>query len=434
MTEKPLSTEKNLRLSFWDGVFASAMTGFTQDYFAPFLLFLGATVKQIGMLNAFPNLAAALMQLVSADVVEKARSRKKIITFFVFLQALILIPIALLASTGKATPQLYIALVLVFTVCGAFAAPAWGSLMSDIVAENKRGAYFGWRNRTLGLVSIAGAFCAGFILHLMKKVDIVSGFVIIFSLACIVRLISWLFLRWMYEPPLHYKEEHCFSFYQFLARIRESNFAQFVVFVALMSFSVNLASPFFAVLMLKDLHFSYLLYSLITLSATLTIFAMMGRWGRHADKVGNLKVIKFTAPLIGVIPLLWVINRHPLYLIGAQIFSGFLWAGFNLCATNFIYDAVIPEKRTRCLAYFNVLNGSALCAGALLGGYLIQVLPPLLGNKILALLLFSSILRLSVGLAIPRRLKEVRPVEKVKASELFFSVIGVKPLIERESK
>jgi len=172
-----------------------------------------------------------------------------------------------------------------------------------------------------------------------------------------------------------------------------------------------------------------LLYSVINITSTLTIYLAISRWGRHADVMGNLKVIKLTSVLIGIIPLLWIINRHPGFLILAQVFSGFVWAGFNLCTTNFIYDAVTPEKRTRCIAYFNAFNGIALCAGALLGGFLLSWLPPIFGINILTLFLISSLLRIFISLLVPVMLKEVRSVEKVASNDLFFSVIGIKPLL-----
>ena len=426
--------KKSLKFSLLDGVFASGMVGFTQEYFTPFLLLLGAAAKHVGMLNALPNFFASLIQLKSADFTEKLKSRKKIINIFVLFHALMLLPMAIMALSGKGKPIVFITYVILFISFSALANPAWASLMSDLVAEDKRGTYFGWRNKVLGFVIVPASFIAGFILHLMKKFNIFYGFVIIFGFAFIFRIISWYFLTRMYEPSLRHGKENQFTLFDFLVRIRESNFAKFVLFVSMMSFSVNLASPFFAVLMLKDLHFSYILYTIITITATLTIYLMIGRWGRHADKIGNLKIIKFTSPLIGLIPLLWIFSRHPVFLFFAQVFSGFLWAGFNLCTTNFIYDAVIPEKRTRCISYFNVLNGLALCAGALLGGFLLQRLPALFGYKILTLFLISSTLRIMVSILMPLKLKEVRPVEEAKSNELFFSMIGIKPLLGIERK
>lgn len=425
---------QSLKFSLLDGVFASGMVGFTQEYFTPFLLVLGAAAKHVGMLNALPNFFASLIQLKSADFTESLNSRKKIINIFVLFHALMLLPMVIMALSGKGKPIVFITYVILFISFSALANPAWASLMSDLVPEDRRGTYFGWRNKVLGFVIVPASFTAGFILHMMKKLNIFSGFVIIFGFAFIFRMISWYFLTRMYEPPLvHTKEDH-FTLYDFLARIRESNFAKFVLFASMMSFSVNLAAPFFVVLMLKDLHFSYMLYTVITITATLTIYLTISRWGRHADKIGNLKIIKFTSPLIGLIPLLWIFSRHPVFLFFAQLFSGFLWAGFNLCTTNFIYDAVIPEKRTRCISYFNVLNGLALCAGALLGGFLLQRLPALFGYKILTLFLISFILRIMVSIFVPLRLEEVRPVKKVNSNELFFSMIGIKPLLGIERK
>ncbi|MBU1062209.1 MAG: MFS transporter [Candidatus Omnitrophica bacterium] len=432
----PINSQKNksLRFSFLDGVFASGMVGFTQEYFTPFLLILGATAKHIGVLNALPNLVASLIQLKSADLVEKIKSRKKIINIFVFLQALMLLPMAFIALIGAVSPALFIAMVVMFTSFGALANPAWGSLMSDLVKEEKRGEYFGWRNRTLGFIIVAATFIAGIILHNFKKINVFDGFVIIFSFAAIFRIISWYFLKKMHEPSLEYNKGNSFTLLNFLSKIKKSNFAKFVLFVSMMNFSVNISAPFFAVLMLKDLHFSYMLYTVITATATLTIYLTIARWGRQADKIGNLKVIKFVSPLIGIIPLLWIINRHPIFLVFAQIFSGFLWAGFNLCASNFIYDSVTSAKRTRCIAYFSALNGIALCGGSLLGGFLLQKLPNLFGYKILSLFLLSSVLRILVGIFMPMKLKEVRPIEKISNNKLFFSIIGMKPLLGVERK
>ncbi len=434
MNSENQKIEQSLNVSFKDGIFASAMMGFTQDYFIPFLLVLGGTASQVGILSAVPNFFSAIVQLKSAEATIKAGSRKPVMNIFVFLQAVTLLPIAMLAWFQKGSPVLLICFVTLFATLGAFPVPAWGSLMSDLVPEHKRGEYFGWRNRILGCIIVGSSFLAGVILQHMKSVNVFHGFALIFLSACIFRLISWNFLRRMYEPALIQKKEEQFTLYQFLARIKESNFARFVLFVSFLSFSVNLAAPHFSVFMLRDLHFSYLLYSLITVTATLTVYLLSSRWGRLADRVGNLKVMKFTAPIISILPVFWIINRNPFFLFFTQIVSGFAWAGFNLCASNFIYDAVSPPKRTRCIAYFNLLNGLALAFGALIGGFIVSRLPELFGYKILSLFLLSSCLRLIMATLLPLPLKEVRAVPTVKSNELFCSMLGVKPILGVERK
>ncbi|HOW36466.1 MAG TPA: MFS transporter [Candidatus Omnitrophota bacterium] len=426
----PHKVNQSLRFSVLDGIFASGMVGLTQDYFTPFLLLLGATVRQVGILGALPNLVSALLQVKSADLTAHFESRKKIFSLFVFLQALMLLPMIFVSSLGSCKPMFFILMVTLFTSFGAFALPPWGSLMSDLVHEHKRGEYFGWRNKVLGILLVAFSFLAGVILHFMKPHDIFSGFSIIFTLAFLCRLASLHFLAKMHEPYLSHKKENSFTLLMFLRRVKESNFAKFVFFVAFFNFSVNLAAPFFAVFMLKDMHFSYLTYTVITATATLMVYLMMGRWGRHADRVGNVKVIRLTAPIIITLPLLWIISQNPVFLLFAQIVSGFAWAGFNLCASNFIYDSTTPEKRTRCIAYFNVINGLAICFGALIGGFLVDWLPPFLGYKILTLFWLTSLCRLLVVVFIAPKIKEVRPVRAVSNIELLSSMVGIHPILK----
>lgn len=419
---------QSLRVSFIDGIFASCMMGLTTDYISPYALALKATNSQIGILSASSNLASSLVQLKSPDFTEKLKSRKKIINLFVFLHTLMMIPIILVPYLFKCQPVLFlIAFVALFNSLNAFAVPAWSSLMSDHVPNRSRGKFFGWRNKTLGAISIIAAFLAGFILQIFKQ-NILTGFLIIFSLAFLCRFISWYFLTRMYEPVLKVKEEAYFSFFDFIKRIRESNFAKFVIFVAGLNFSVNIASPFFSVFMLRDLKFSYLLYTIVVTTVAITHIFTIDRWGRMADRVGNIKVLKFTSLFIAVIPLLWMINHNPAYLIFVQAISGFAWAGFNLCATNFIYDAVTSKKRTRCIAYFNVLTGTALCIGALSGGYLVNVLPTLFGYKMLSLFLVSTLMRSLAVFLISGKIREVRSTEKITSKDLFYRVIGIRPI------
>lgn len=429
MHNKDENVKKSLNASFLDGVFASGMTGFTQEYFTPFLLLLGATAKHVGALTAFSNLFNSLIQLKSADLTERLKSRRKIINIFVFFQALMLLPMLSIAISRGTRPIIFIGIVVLFTCFGAIVMPPWASLMSDLVEQDKRGQYFGWRNKILGFITVVITFLAGLTLNYMRKVNIFYGFAIIFGFAFIFRIISLYFLTKMHEPYLEHKREHCFTFFDFLSRMKKSNFARFVLFVAMINFSVNLAAPFFVVLMIRDLHFSYLLYTIITIVATTTTFLTINRWGKHADKIGNLKVIKFSALLITTLPLLWIINQNPLFLVFVQLFGGFAWAGFNLCTSNFIYDAVIPQKRTRCISYFNAINGLAIFFGAIIGGFLVEKLPFIFGYKILTLFLISGILRIVVAVTMPIKLKEVRPVEKIRNNQLFLSMLGIRSII-----
>jgi MFS family permease len=424
----------NLKTSYIKGLFAVCMTGFTQEYFTPFFLLIGGSAQQVGVLNALSNLFSSLIQSLSADATHKIQSRKNVISLFILCQTLTLAAMGVISFLQWKLPLLFMTVAILFATFGAAVIPCWLSWLSDLVRPQRRGEYFGWRARNLGMATIIISLLTGLLLDHMTDIHIYLGFTIIFTAAFATRFLSWLILHKIKEPPLCYSREDQFSFWEFLKRHKNSNFVRFVFFVATLNFSVNLSAPFFAPFMLENLSFNYLIYTIINTSAPLTLYLVIRRWGRHADIVGNLKVIKIISPLFGLVPLLWVLNHHPIYLIVVEIFAGFLWAGFNLCTSNFIIDAVTPEKRTRCLSYFTLVNGVALFAGALIGGGLLSILPPVRGHKILTLFIISGILRFIVGFFLSASVKEVRHVKSVSSQALLFSMIGVKPFIGIDRK
>lgn len=417
---------KSLRFSTLDGIFASITQGLSETFITPYALAMKATTAQVGVLSALPNLAGSLSQLLTASVVDRLGSRMALISPCVLLHALMWIPIILIPYAAGSSAIMHLTLfATLYMLLNAFDMPAWSSLMADHVPELERGSFFGWRNRLLGFISVGAAFAAGLLLNSFKGGGAFGGFTIIFTLAFFSRLVSWNFLRKMYDPPLVVHEADRFTFRQFFRRIGVSNFGRFVIFISMMHFSVMLVSPFLAVYMLKDLKFSYAAYAIINLAATITILSVMRVWGLHADRVGNRRVLRLTSSFLPLVPILWILSPNKIYLIFVQIFAGFFWAGFNLSFSNFIFDAVTPQKRTRCIAYFNVINGSAMFSGALLGGALVKYLPPIFGYRILTLALISGVLR-AISAIFCSMVKEVRPVTKVSNIDLFYSVIGLR--------
>lgn len=406
------------------------MLGVTENYMIPLALFLGATVWQIGWVTALPNLLGSLSQFFSVQAVRWLGGRLRLLVSAVSTQAAFLLAIAILALFPVPfRVGLLIAALVLFAVSGAVSGPAWGSLMTDYIPPRKRGTYFGWRNRVLGLVSLVSMVASGLFLYLVGPLYRSLAFFIVFLVGATSRFVSAFFLSRMQDPPHRETPGSDFTFYMFLARFRESNFVKFVAFVASLTFATHLASPYFAVFMLRDLHLSYFQYMALQVTAPMASLITFSWWGRHADLVGNAHVLKFSAYFTPLIPLLWLPYHNIFYLLALQAFSGFAWGGVNLSATNFIYDAVTPAKRVRCIAYFNLLTGLSLSTGAWMGGYLATLLPPLWGYRILSLFLLSTVLRFASCLFLSGHFREIRPSHQVSSRELFFSVVGIRPII-----
>ncbi|MDD5126743.1 MAG: MFS transporter [Dehalococcoidales bacterium] len=410
---------KNLKYSIVDGSAHAAMLGLTQDYIVPFALALKATTAQVGLLTSVPNLAMALSQLAAPLLTEIAGNRKKIILPAVMLHAFMWMPVLL---TAFVPPGLRIACLIAnytFTVVlGALGNPAWGSMMADIVPQRIRGRYFGFRARICNLATLVFSFIAGGTLQFFTA-NIMTGFTLLFGGATLFRLISWRFLSKMHEPPMIIQDSPNYHPFTLLKNIGATNLGRFIILIALINLTTNIASPFFAVYMLRDLKFSYGTYVIITAAATLSNLIFLTFWGRRADRAGNIAVLRITAMLVPVIPLMWLGGSHFYYLIFVQIVSGFAWSGFNLVSTNFLYGATPPEKRTQYIAIFNALNGGAICFGAIIGGFLASHLPAILGYRMLTLFTVSGVLRFFAAAILLPRINEVRTVPLTSTPELL---------------
>jgi MFS family permease len=421
---------KSLQVSWKEGIPASVMQSLTDDYSIPLALFLGATPFEIGLLVAVPTLVSSILQLWTSKAVELTGSRLRCLVSSAAGQAICLLPIAFLPLlTGSWRIGMFIIFVTFFRTFGSLISTVWGSLTSDYLPAEERGRYFGWRSMIVGIAGILGTVWGGLLLFSYRGTLQAIGFVILVAVAALARFLSAGLMARMQDLPAVEKPEDHFTLFMFLRSFRRSNFVKFVFYVASIMFATTLAAPFFSVYMLHGIHFNYLLFMAIRFASVVASLISFPIWGKHADAVGNAKILKLTSFLIPVIPLLWTVSPLPSYLICVEIFSGFVWGGFNLCALNFIYEAVSSGKRIRCLSYFAVINGIAIFLGASAGGFLVERVPSFHGSAILTVFLISGALRFLSHFILSKKFSEVRlAAPKISSLELFFSVTGIRQL------
>jgi len=422
--------EKAKKISIKEGSFATVQGGFGESYITPYAIALNSSNAMIAFLSSFPGLLGPLSQWFGSRLIEKY-TRKKLVLFAILFQALMWLPIMLLSFLfwkGILTGYLPLLLIVFFSayvVFGNLASPAWFSWMGDIVEEKERGKYFSTRNRITAVISIICAVTSAFFLDFFKKHSfLLVGFSIFFFLSMIARLISRALFKKQYEPKIKLREGYYFSFWQFLRKASSNNFGKFAIFRAFFGFAVNIAAPFFAVYMLRDLQFTYATYIIITFSATVFSVLVMPLWGKFSDRFGNYQVMRITLFLIPAIPILWIFSSSPYYLIlVAQLVDGIGWAGFNLASANFIYDSVTPPKRGLAVSYFNVLNGVGVFLGASLGAFLVEYVSLSFINTILFIFIISGVARLIAGFAMSSHIKEVRKVEKFDGNRALKNIV-----------
>jgi MFS family permease len=424
--------DKSLSHSIKDASWWSIMSGFGDSYLSAFAVFLQASPFQLSMLSSVPQLLGSSLQFFSVKLTSWFSSRKRIVLIGSTLQACMWLAI-LGISWWLQNVWVLIGLAALYTIFGSIGGPAWASWIGDLVPESKRGRYFGKRNRIAGFVSFLSVSGAGLLLDSISAYDTFWAFALLFTVAFGARLVSVQYLARQYEPVVELREPKKVSFLSFLRTITHNNFGMFSGFSMLMMLSVYLVSPLFILYWLKILQFSYLQYTIMVATASVMGFLTMTYWGAHADHYGNRTVLWVTSYLIAAVPLAWYLLLFaPIHLVFPfslviNAFSGMAWAGFNLSSSNFIYDSVTPENRVRFFAYYNILRGSAIFIGGLIGGLLGSITMPatlmwIVPSGIYVAMLLSALARFLVATLFIDRIHEVK-VAKHRPHFLHFVTI-----------
>jgi MFS family permease len=411
---------KSLKNSVLDGTAYSAMQGLTLNYITPYAITMKATTTQIGLLSSVPNFTMSLVQFAAPALSERAGSRKGFILPMVFLHALMWLPIMLVPYIFSSNLVWW--LILFQTVGTAFDSvsnPPWGSMMADLVQQDLRGRFFGNRNRIMGIVSMTFSYLAGGILQLFTG-NTRLAFIIIFSGAIASRLASFYFLSQMQEPLLApTRKEERVSLFVISKGLFSTNVGKFIIFCSLVNLTTLIAGPFFTPYMLRELRYNYITYTVVNSASAATTLFFMTWWGRRTDRAGSIRVLKIAALMIPFIPLLWLVSGAVYWIIIAQMYSGFAWAGFQLASSIFIYDASPRENRTRFIALYNAMVFLGVSLGSLAGGFIAPYLPLIKGSHFLSVFLLSGLLRLVVIALFLPRISEVRNVKPVSIRDLM---------------
>ena len=431
LTKEEKKRKEARRNSIGEGIFSSAKTAFGDHYISPFAIAINTSSSMLAMLSSMAGLLGPISQMFSSSKLMETYSRKKIVLKSVFWGSIIwlaFITIAILFYLEiwqSVLPFILLITFSVYIIISNIPIPPWFSWMGDLVEEEHRGRFFSKRGLILSFVAVVIAISSSFFLESLRDKNLIMiGFTTLFFLAFISKFTSWKILKKQYEPKLKLKKGHYFSFWDFLTESKKTNFGKFAQYRFFLTFATSISSPLLAVYLLRNLNFGYSTYMIIILSGTIFSLLVLELWGKIADKYGNYRVLGITSLMIPLIPILWIFNPSPIYLIFVpQLIGGISWAGFNLSAGNFIYDNVSPQKRGFASSYYNMMLGFGIFLGAGLGALLIKFLTIEIIEPIAAIFLISTVARIiAVTIWLPK-LKEIRKTKKFRGMRTLKEII-----------
>jgi MFS family permease len=390
---------RSVAASIKDGLAWAGMSGFVEPYIVPFALALGASNPAIGFLRSAPPLAASVAQLFNERMVRGLGSCRRAVRLDVLVQAASLFAAAAVVFLPPGPAFLCLAAaMIVYTTSGNLAGPPWATLMGEYIPPRKRGAFFGFRNQTVGLTFFAASLAAAKVLNFYPGLWAFSG---LFAAAGVFRLLSFHYIGRMYEPVsgFHLPAPGPAA----AARPADPALRPFLTSIFAVMFSAFLVAPYFSVYLLRDLGYGYLHYMVIMTAGQLVTYLLMRRWGAIADAYGSVRVLRLAFLGIPLIPLLWALAPSFAWLVCVELFSGVVWAAYGMGTNNFIYELAGAHNRTRYNAMFGFTACLGQFAGALAGGLLYNYLP---GEAFITLLFISAALRGAAIIPFLRRVGE----------------------------
>jgi MFS family permease len=389
--KKPSKDEirTSLKASTWDGIFAAIFSCVTTDILLiNFLLALGATSVEIGLLAAIP-MFANFLQPIGAYFADRSSSRHKY-SLQIFAPARLLWTLLIVGVIGYGchfftAPRLIywtLSIVLITHVCGAMGSASWVSWMAVLVPQRLRGRYFGLRNGAAKLINLLCVPLFGMAITHWQG-GIIEGYGLALTLAVVAGIISLSFQGLMLDVDPQATNKSGVSSLEITAPsisvslLKETNFLKFLGYCGLWTFAVNLSLPFFNVYLLKDLGLTIDLVTVYTSLAAGANVLLLPLWGKLIDRIGNRSVLILIGTFVAILPLFWLgIAITPLslwlWLPLLYLLSGSAWSAIELCLTN-LQVAVAPCKQSS--SYFAIVAAVSGLGGALgttAGGFFSQ--------------------------------------------------------------
>ena len=396
----------NLYWFFFDGVFASASDNIIITYITLYILALGATRAQVGLMSSFSSLSAALLLLPGAILVERYGHRKEFTMIFGGgASRLAILALALLPLLVKGQTIVWVAIILSVTrdAFGNLAFPAWMSVTADVVPMAGRGRFFGSRNFIMGITGILAILLVG---ELITNMTIPLGYQIALGLAFLFGMFSTFSFGRIQDPKgsvVPASVAGSFSLKTLLQEMKDHpTFLALGLVMAFWNFSLNIAGPFFNVFMVTNLKFTASMVGVTSIVTTVTSLLVQRRVGRLSDRWGPRKVQLISMVLIPILPIAWIFVSRFWHVILLNTFGGAIWGAFNLVSFNFLLSLTPDAQRARFSAIYQILVMLALAAGAAVGAWVVtqwgyQAIFACSGiGRVIATLLFIRFLPLKV--------------------------------------
>ncbi len=401
--ELKVSVRTSLRASTIDGGLSTVFSNITGGVLlSSFLLNLGASPFEIGMVASLPMLAN-LLQPLGALLSNRTSSRHDY-GIWTFLPSRLLWLVLLIGiifrgeniDSSKQLVYLTLTLVVVSNILASLGSASWMSWLAALVPPKLRGRYYSVRNIVSNTASLLCLPIASYVVSNWHE-GAIAGYGIVLSISILAGLASLGCQQFMVDinPQKYQKyqtvsqveyqignwrenhQEHLFN--NLIAPFKDRNLVIFLIYFALWGFAVNLSTPFFNLYMLENLGVDITWVTLFSSLSSGANMLMLLVWGRLSDRIGNRPLLLFAGIAIAITPLFWLLTGLAqvqaqlwIYLLMFHLFLGGTWAAIDLGSNNIQIGIAPIQHHATFFAIASAIAGVGSALGTTAGGALAQ--------------------------------------------------------------
>ena len=370
LVQLPPQAQRNLRWYTSDGIFSTASDAIPATFLTLYILALGATRTQIGLLSALSSLMATLVLLPGAFMTERWGKRKLIVLlggggfYRLSFPLLLLLPFFV---KGPAAVLIAIGIKVMADGFANLSFPAWMSMTADIIPLAWRGRYYGNRNIMTGLASMLVTLGIGQLITSLGSpigYQVSLGIALLFGAAA---TFSYAHIDLPEKAPA--PQGQTYSLGGILQSLRENpNFTYYMVHAMVWNFAIMIAGPFFGPYQVQGLHSTAAIVGIVSIAGSIASLPVQRYFGRLSDRWGEYRMMMFSGLLVPFVPIMWIFTSAPWHAIPVNAISGLIWGAFNLAAFNFLLSLAPSDQLPRFSAFIQIAVAIASALGALLGG------------------------------------------------------------------
>ena len=348
---------------------------------------VGASVGQLGFLNAARVLSINLFQLVFGRLADQM-GKRRFIAVGRIVNGLLLFTILFTDS-----PSWFVSLVIGAAIFTSMAMPSWSSLIGDYTTEDRRGEIVG-KVYSVSFIGGLVAMISAFLLSINQNAAITrNSYTPIIFIAAVASILSGLTTFFLRELPLK-KTRESMRIEQILG---DGPLKRFLFLTFLYGVGSSVAMPLFPYIMAEKLQLTVWQVALTSITNTLIGALSQQYVGPYLDRVGRRQVLALSRMVMASSCLVYPFASSWIHIAAVEAISGFGIASWMSSQSTYIIDIAPRSLRATYLASSMAAIGVATFLGSNLGGQIVQTY---LGGGLPAIqtgLIVAGILRLVLG-------------------------------------